>query len=85
MYSVFFVLYICFSFNVYFQEFRDSPIVISSVSTLDNGLVNPISNGEFTIFSPLSPSHHNNNVFLANQQIVVSECYISFNANLTNR
>lgn len=39
---------------------------------MDNGLVNPVANGEFTIFSPLSPPHHNNNVFLANQQIVVS-------------
>ncbi|CAH0546280.1 unnamed protein product [Brassicogethes aeneus] len=53
-----------------FKEFRDSPVVASTSSNLDHGHVNPISNGEFTIFTPLSPPHQNNNVFLANQQII---------------
>ncbi|XP_049818372.1 uncharacterized protein LOC109603335 isoform X2 [Aethina tumida] len=53
-----------------FKEFRDSPVVASTASNLDHGHVNPIANGEFTIFTPLSPPHQNNNVFLANQQII---------------
>lgn len=58
------------------QEFRDSPVVASASSNLDHGHINPVANGEFTIFTPLSPPHQNNNVFLANQQIIVRiECY----------
>ncbi|XP_044259276.1 uncharacterized protein LOC123007849 isoform X2 [Tribolium madens] len=53
-----------------FKEFRDSPVVASTASNLDHGHVNPVANGEFTIFTPLSPPHQNNNVFLANQQII---------------
>ncbi|EEZ99620.2 uncharacterized protein LOC103313170 isoform X2 [Tribolium castaneum] len=53
-----------------FKEFRDSPVVASAASNLDHGHVNPVANGEFTIFTPLSPPHQNNNVFLANQQII---------------
>jgi hypothetical protein len=53
-----------------FKEFRDSPVVASASSNLDHGHINPVANGEFTIFTPLSPPHQNNNVFLANQQII---------------
>ncbi|KAF5303937.1 hypothetical protein FQA39_LY01722 [Lamprigera yunnana] len=53
-----------------FKEFHNSPVVASSTVSLDHGHINPIANGEFTIFTPLSPPHHNNNVFLANEQIV---------------
>nr|XP_022912483.1 uncharacterized protein PF11_0213-like isoform X2 [Onthophagus taurus] len=53
-----------------FTEFRDSPVAASVASNLDHGHSNPIANSEFTIFTPISPAHHNNNVFLANQRIV---------------
>ncbi|XP_023311897.1 uncharacterized protein LOC108913857 isoform X2 [Anoplophora glabripennis] len=53
-----------------FKEFRDSPVVASAASNLDHGHVNPIANGEFTIFTPLSTSPYNNNVFLANERII---------------
>ncbi|XP_063919861.1 uncharacterized protein LOC135134908 isoform X2 [Zophobas morio] len=53
-----------------FKEFRDSPVVASTASNLDHGHINPVANGEFTIFTPLSPPLQNNNVFLANQQII---------------
>ncbi|XP_030751016.1 uncharacterized protein LOC115878607 isoform X2 [Sitophilus oryzae] len=53
-----------------FKEFRNSPVVASVASNLDNGQVNPIANGEFTIFTPLSPPLYNNNVFLANEQVI---------------
>lgn len=33
----------------------------------DPGHVNPIATSEFTIFTPLSPPHHNNNVFRSSQ------------------
>lgn len=56
----------------YLQEFRDSTVVASTASNLDHGHINPVANGEFTIFTPLSPPHQNNNVFLANQQMIVS-------------
>ncbi|XP_045462798.1 uncharacterized protein LOC123672648 [Harmonia axyridis] len=36
-----------------FKEFRDSPVGVSTVGTVDNGLVNPIAEGAFTIFAPL--------------------------------
>ncbi|KAF5304433.1 hypothetical protein FQR65_LT07963 [Abscondita terminalis] len=52
------------------EEFHNSPVVLSPTVNLDHGHINPIANGEFTIFTPLSPPHHNNNVFLANEQIV---------------
>ncbi|KAJ8941344.1 hypothetical protein NQ318_004788, partial [Aromia moschata] len=42
----------------------------SVASNLDHGHVNPIANGEFTIFSPLSLPYHNNNIFLAKEQII---------------
>ncbi|KAJ8919683.1 hypothetical protein NQ315_006211, partial [Exocentrus adspersus] len=51
-------------------EFRDSPVVASAASNLDHGHVNPIANGEFTIFTPLSSSPYNNHVFLANERII---------------
>ncbi|XP_076263413.1 uncharacterized protein LOC143198196 isoform X4 [Rhynchophorus ferrugineus] len=53
-----------------FKEFRDSPVVASVASNLDHGQINPIANGEFTIFTPLSPPLYNNNVFLANEQVI---------------
>ncbi|CAG9826204.1 unnamed protein product [Diabrotica balteata] len=53
-------------FVFFFQQFRNSPVTASSISDLDHGHVNPIANGEFTIFSPLS-THYNNNVFHANE------------------
>lgn len=40
-------------------------------NNLDHGHVNPIANSEFTIFTPLSPPHYNNNIFLANQELLV--------------
>ncbi|XP_017779012.1 PREDICTED: uncharacterized protein LOC108564462 [Nicrophorus vespilloides] len=58
------------------KEFRDSPVVVSVASQLDHGHVNPIANGEFTIFTPLSttasPSSppNSSNVFSAHQQII---------------
>ncbi|KAG5871594.1 hypothetical protein JTB14_010719 [Gonioctena quinquepunctata] len=54
-----------------FREFRDSPVAVSVSSQLDHGHVNPITyaNGEFTIFTPLSPPHFNNNIFFASDQI----------------
>ncbi|GLV44784.1 Cadherin 96Ca [Carabus blaptoides fortunei] len=62
-----------------FKEFRDSPVTASVVndSTLsvtgdDPGHVNPIASSEFTIFTPLSPPHHNNNVFRTHHQPVIS-------------
>lgn len=54
---------------IFLQEFRDSPVVISTASNLDHGHVNPATNGEFTIFTPLSPPHHNNNIFQASHQV----------------
>lgn len=57
---------------IYFQVFQNSPVVESvSSEGIDPGHVNPVANGEFTIFSPLSPSHFNNNVF--HEQIFVSD------------
>ncbi|CAH1129888.1 unnamed protein product [Ceutorhynchus assimilis] len=53
-----------------FEEFHNSPVVATVASNLDHGHINPISNGEFTIFTPLSPPHFNNNVFLANEQVI---------------
>ncbi|CAH1170022.1 unnamed protein product [Phaedon cochleariae] len=53
-----------------FKEFRNSPVTASIPSELDHGHVNPIANREFTIFTPLSPPHFNNNIFLASDQIV---------------
>lgn len=51
------------------QEFRDSPVSASVISeqSEDPGHVNPIATSEFTIFTPLSPPHHNNNVFRSAQ------------------
>lgn len=48
--------------------FRDSPVSASGVSERseeepDPGHVNPIATSEFTIFTPLSQSNYNNNVF----------------------
>ena len=63
----------------FFQEFRNSPVVASSTSTVDPGHVNPIANGEFTIFTPLSPPHFNNNLFLANEQVIVSQISLLLN------
>lgn len=42
----------------------------TSLSGDDPGHVNPIANPEFTIFTPLSPPHHNNNVFRSQPVIV---------------
>ncbi|KAK4877002.1 hypothetical protein RN001_009508 [Aquatica leii] len=54
-----------------FKEFHNSPVIVSSsTADLDHGHINPIANGEFIIFTPLTPPHQNNNVFLANEQIV---------------
>ncbi|KRT78381.1 protein kinase, partial [Oryctes borbonicus] len=66
---------LCCQRNNGFKEFRDSPVASSTTiigSNQDHGHVNPIANSssEFTIFTPISPPHHNNNVFLANQRIV---------------
>lgn len=59
---------------------------VSVASNLDHGHVNPITSSEFTIFTPLSPPHQNNNVFLANQQIItrVDEDYRSGDIDLTD-
>ncbi|CAH1955895.1 unnamed protein product [Acanthoscelides obtectus] len=48
------------------KRFRDTPVVASGAPDFDHGHVNPIANGEFTIFTPLSP-HLNNNIFLASE------------------
>lgn len=67
---------------LFLKEFRDSPVVVSVANNLDYGHVNPIANGEFTIFTPLSPPHYNNNIFLANQGILVYDMNTFFNYNL---
>ncbi|KAK5642085.1 hypothetical protein RI129_008252 [Pyrocoelia pectoralis] len=68
--TVFLIGCLCCQRRNGFKEFQNCPVVASSTSSLDHGHINPIANGEFTIFTPLSPPHHNNNVFLANEQIV---------------
>ncbi|CAG9854337.1 unnamed protein product [Phyllotreta striolata] len=50
-----------------FEKFQNSPVGYSS-SSVDHGHVNPIANGEFTIFSPLSTSPFNNNIFHPNDE-----------------
>nr|CAH7759744.1 unnamed protein product [Callosobruchus chinensis] len=51
------------------KRFRDSPVVASGGPDYDHGHVNPVANGEFTIFTPLSP-HLNNNIFLASEPVI---------------
>nr|CAI5819803.1 unnamed protein product [Callosobruchus analis] len=51
------------------KRFRDSPVVASGAPDYDHGHVNPVANGEFTIFTPLSP-HLNNNIFLASEPVI---------------
>ncbi|VEN45721.1 unnamed protein product [Callosobruchus maculatus] len=51
------------------KRFRDSPVVASGAPDYDHGHVNPVANGEFTIFTPLSP-HLNNNIFLASEPAI---------------
>ncbi|KAB0793142.1 hypothetical protein PPYR_12762 [Photinus pyralis] len=68
--TVFLVGCLCCQRRNGFKEFQNCQVVASSTSSLDHGHINPIANGEFTIFTPLSPPHHNNNVFLANERIV---------------
>ncbi|XP_072377014.1 uncharacterized protein [Diabrotica undecimpunctata] len=63
---VFLAACLCCQRRKRFEQFRNSPVTASSISDLDHGHVNPIANGEFTIFSPLS-THYNNNVFHANE------------------
>ncbi|XP_050314355.1 uncharacterized protein LOC126748868 isoform X2 [Anthonomus grandis grandis] len=54
-----------------FEEFHNSPVLASTVPNSDPGHTNPLANGEFTIFTPLSvPTRYNNNVFLANDQVI---------------
>ncbi|XP_074032381.1 uncharacterized protein isoform X3 [Leptinotarsa decemlineata] len=64
---------LCCRWGNSFKEFRNSPVAVSISSQLDHGHVNPIANGEFTIFTPLSPPHFNNNIFLATDQIKVNK------------
>ncbi|KAL1501350.1 hypothetical protein ABEB36_006685 [Hypothenemus hampei] len=52
-----------------FQEFQNSAVAVSVASNLEHGHVNSITNGEFTIFTPLNPSHLDNNLFHSNIQI----------------
>lgn len=47
-------------------------MVVSTVSNVDQGHVNPISNGEFTIFTPLRPPNLHNNVFVGSGEAIVS-------------
>ncbi|XP_019769544.2 uncharacterized protein LOC109544010 isoform X2 [Dendroctonus ponderosae] len=49
------------------KEFHNTPMVASTVTSSEQGHVNPIGNGEFTIFTPLHPPI-NNNVFMVNEQ-----------------
>ncbi|XP_044767099.1 uncharacterized protein LOC123322999 isoform X2 [Coccinella septempunctata] len=44
-----------------FKEFRDSPVAVSTVSNVDNGLVNPSAEGAFTIFAPLGQNFSSSN------------------------
>lgn len=51
-------------------------MVVSTVSNVDHGHVNPISNGEFTIFTPLRPPNLHNNVFVGTGETIVSPTII---------
>ncbi|XP_066148993.1 uncharacterized protein [Euwallacea fornicatus] len=51
-----------------FQEFHNSPVVVSA--TTEQGHVNPLTNGEFTIFTPLQTSTFNNNLLVNTDQVI---------------
>lgn len=46
--------------------FQNSPgVECATTETADPGYVNPVINGEFTIFTPLSPPYNNNVVLVS--------------------
>ncbi|XP_066257637.1 uncharacterized protein [Euwallacea similis] len=51
-----------------FQEFHNSPVVVSAAT--EQGHVNPLTNGEFTIFTPLQTSTFNNNLMVNNDRVI---------------